>query len=70
MLIEYKGFQIKNHKEFAPMFIIATAGKGGKIPDVLSGYYTSAGIAQREIDKYLDSKPIKESKNAKAGTES
>lgn len=54
-MIEYRGFQIKPHKEFPSHKVIVTAGRGGKIPNILSGMYTSAGIAITEIDKYLAS---------------
>jgi hypothetical protein len=55
-MIIYKGFQIKPHKEFPATCIIVTDGKGGKIPNVLSGLFTSTGIAQNQIDSYLDQK--------------
>lgn len=57
---EYKGYYIKGHKEYPSISVVVTAGQGGKIPDVLSGMYTSAGIAMSAIDKYLESKPQKE----------
>jgi len=62
MIIEYKGFQIKPHKELPLSYIVATAGKGGKIPDVLGSHYTTPTYAKQEIDKYLESKPVVEEK--------
>lgn len=64
---EYKGYQIKPHKEFAMNLIIVTAGKGGKVPDVLSGLYTNVNVAKQEIDKYLESKPQKGKQNDETG---
>ena len=52
----YKGYQIKPHKEFGSMSIVVTDGKGGKIPDVLSGMFTSVGLAVNVIDQYLETK--------------
>lgn len=66
MIREHRGYDIKPHKEHPFSYIIVTSGKGGKIPDVLSGLFTSPTIAITEIDKYLLSKPIKELKDAKA----
>jgi hypothetical protein len=42
-----------------------TDGKGGKVPDVLTSLFTTAVYAKAAIDKYLDSKPVKEVKNGK-----
>ena len=81
MIREYKGFHIKPHKEFPLSYIVVTAGKGGKIPDVLTSHYTTPTYAKEEIDKYLGSKPVfkdevsepteqtpkKEASNAKKG---
>jgi hypothetical protein len=67
MIREYKGYDIKPHKEVPTCYIVVTSGKGGKIPDVLSGLYTTPVVAQAAIDKYLDSKPKKETKDAEAG---
>lgn len=64
-MIEYSGYQIKPHKQWPSSLIIVTAGQGGKIPNDLSGLFTSPGIAKQTIDVYLESKA-----NAKALTES
>jgi hypothetical protein len=69
-ITSYRGYDIKPHKESPSCMIIVTSGKGGKIPDCLDGVFTSRAIAQNHIDKYLESKPMKEDKNAKAGTTS
>jgi len=62
MIREYKGFHIKPHKEFPLSYIVVTAGKGGKIPEVLTSHYTTPTYAKEEIDKYLATKPVVESK--------
>lgn len=59
-MIIYQGYQIKPHKEVPTSYIVVTDGKGGKIPDVLSGLFTAPVIAKEAIDKYLASKPKKE----------
>lgn len=60
---EYLGYQVKPYKEVPYHYVIVTAGRGGKIPDVLSGMFTSKHIAKRAIDSYLLSKPKKETNN-------
>lgn len=67
MIREFEGYQIKPHKEVPTCYLIVTAGKGGKIPDVLSGLYTSPEWAKVAITKYLDSKPRKDKDNGEAG---
>lgn len=63
-ITEYKGFHIKPHKEHPSCYIIVTAGKGGKIPDYLSGMFTKRDLAKIEIDTYLATKPTKDKINA------
>lgn len=65
-MIEYEGYQVKPHKEVPTCYVVVTAGKGGKIPDALSGLFTTTAIAKAEIDRYLATKPRKE-KDAEAG---
>ncbi len=55
-MIEYRGYQIKPHKTYPSVYIIVTAGQGGKIPDVLSSMYTTTPYAKEAIDLYLDTK--------------
>lgn len=64
-MVIYKGYQIKPHKTVPTAYIVVTDGKGGKIPAMLDGMYTTPTFAKQDIDRYLDSKPVKESKNAK-----
>lgn len=61
----YRGYQIKPHKQYPAHYIIVTDGKGGKIPDILSGIFTSVNFCMAEIDAYLLSKS-KDAKNAEA----
>jgi hypothetical protein len=67
---EYKGYQIKPYREVPSCVVIVTAGQGGKIPDILSGVFTTRSTAMKEIDKYLDNKPVKEETNGKARSKS
>lgn len=64
-MIIYKNYQIKPHKTIPTCHIVVTDGKGGKVPDMLTGMYTNTTFAKQDIDRYLDSKPVKEPKNAK-----
>lgn len=60
----YEGYQIKPQREVPTCFIIVTDGKGGKIPDVLSGLYTTKQMAKNAIDEYLKTKPRKDKNEA------
>ncbi len=50
---EYRGYQIKPHKTYPSSYIVVTAGQGGKIPDILSSFYTTRQYAIDAIDLYL-----------------
>lgn len=52
----HKGYQVKPSKENPHSWIVVTDGKGGKIPKVLEGMFTSPTLAIRNIDNYVDSK--------------
>lgn len=56
---EYKGYYLKPYKEAPSCYQVVTVGKGGKIPDCLSGLFTSRWLAMREIDLYQIKKPVK-----------
>ncbi len=56
-MIEYRGYQIKPYKPSPSLYVCATAGRGGKIPDVLGGQFTSTGLVKSLIDQYLEGKP-------------
>lgn len=69
-MIIYKGYQVKPHSIYPAHYIIVTDGKGGKIPDVLSGMFTKTDIATIAIDKYLETKASKDKTNAEASNQS
>lgn len=56
MITKFLDYDIKPHKEVPTCYIVVTSGKGGKIPDCLSGLYTSRTYASDAISKYVDSK--------------
>lgn len=56
MTISYKGYLISPSKISPTLKYIATEGRGGKIPDCLSGLFTTAVAAKVEIDRYLNQK--------------
>lgn len=56
MIISYNGYDIKPHKEVPTNYIVVTSGKGGKIPNVLDGLFTTTVYAKEAIDKYLATK--------------
>jgi len=60
MIYEHKGYQIKPHKEVPSNYIVVTDGKGGKIPRILEGLFTSVGVARNRIDDYLTVKGAKD----------
>lgn len=60
MITQFEGYDIKPHKEVPTCYIVVTSGKGGKIPDCLSGLYTSRTYATQAIERYLESKPKKD----------
>lgn len=63
---EYQGYYIKPHREHPSCYVVVTTGKGGKIPECLSGMFTSKTIAKVEIDLYLSTKPVKDKTNGEA----
>lgn len=63
--IIYRGYQIKPSKEHPTSYVCVTDGKGGKIPDVLGGLFTSAGIVKQLVDQYLDKKETENAKSVK-----
>lgn len=56
MTEEYKGYQIKPHKQYPNNVVVVTAGRGGKIPDVLDTLFTTRQYAKDAIDLYLSTK--------------
>lgn len=56
---EFQGYLIKPDKNIPHHYVVSTEGRGGKIPDVLSGMFTTRDVARRAITSYLLSKPKK-----------
>jgi len=52
----YNGYIIKPAPVTPQHVVIVTEGKGGKIPKVLEGIFTSYTVAMTQIDEYLKSK--------------
>lgn len=69
MITIYKGFQIKPHPHNPMSLVVAVDGKGGKIPAVLEGLFTSHAYAKRVIDTYVESRPNKEKVNGSKSNE-
>lgn len=57
---EYRGYIIKADKTHPSNCVIVTAGRGGKIPNVLDGLFTSVRVGMQAVDKYLMGKPEKD----------
>lgn len=55
-MINYKGYIVKPHPVIPSHYICVTEGKGGKIPDILSGMFTKPSLIKDIIDKYLEEK--------------
>ena len=58
-IYEYRGYQIKPNKEVPTVYVVVTTGRGGKIPDVLSGFFTTKVYAKNAIDGYLEKRETK-----------
>lgn len=54
--MNYKGYIIASAKGVGKAYTIATEGRGGKIPNIMLGLFTSRGSAMQVIDFYLTSK--------------
>ncbi len=52
MTIEYMGYHIQPVKNMPTSYEVIFPGKG-KMPNLLSGIFTSTGLAKTQIDKYL-----------------
>ena len=61
-MIKHRGYYITPAKQSPNLYYIATEGKGGKIPNCLTGLYTKT-MAIREIDKYVEVKEKGDAKN-------
>jgi hypothetical protein len=56
----YNGYQIKPYPASPSCSIVVTDGKGGKVPNVLAGLFTSPTVAMQAIDDYLGTKEMKD----------
>lgn len=52
-MINYKGYIISTDPISPTLYSVATEGRGGKIPNILSGRFTSVSWVKTLIDKYL-----------------
>lgn len=52
----YKGYIVKSDKTFPALLTVSTAGRGGKIPSVMEGLFTSFGDIKQVIDVYTEGK--------------
>ena len=64
--MNYRGYIISPHPVSPTMYVVATEGRGGRIPQVLDGAFTSLDWVRKLIDEYLDSVEVK--KRGKANT--
>jgi hypothetical protein len=58
MELQHKGYFIKSDKHFPSLLTISTTGRGGKIPSVMEGLFTSVGDAKQVIDSYTEGKDV------------
>ena len=68
--MNYKGYLITATKGLGSAYEIATEGRGGKIPKIMEGLFTSRGTAMQVIDFYLDSKEksLNDKESSKGGS--
>lgn len=70
MIVIHEGYQVKPHKLHPKTYIVVVDGKGGKIPAVLDGLFTSVGVASKAIDEYVENRKSNGKKSNEAVTES
>lgn len=58
-MTNYRGYLISTDPISPTLYSVATEGRGGKIPNVLSGRFTSVSWIKTVIDDYLDKQPEK-----------
>lgn len=66
-MISYKGYLISTDPFSPTLYTVATEGRGGKIPKVLEGRFTSVHWLKERIDHYLAGQ--EEKTRGKASTE-
>lgn len=60
----YRGYLITPNPLSPTLYKVATEGRGGKIPDVLVGSFTSVGVIKGIVDHYLDNQEASRGKAA------
>lgn len=66
----FKGYELRWSK-LSPMNIEIGVGENkGRIPDTLSGLYTSRTTAMQAIESYLSTKKVKDKSNGETDAES
>lgn len=68
--MNYRGYIVKTNPRSPNLVLVVTEGKGGKIPKVLEGSFTSFMAAKIVIDMYLDRPIARRSKNDGSQTDS
>lgn len=66
--MKYRDFVIKPVK-LSPNLVEICFDGSGRLADALVGYYSSAGVAKKQIDAYLEGRLERKPKNAKTITE-
>lgn len=66
--MKYRDF-INRPVKLSPNLVEIAFDGQGRLAEALVGYYSSAGIAKRQIDAYLEGKLGRKVKNAQAGSE-
>lgn len=55
--------------EYGPFGYSVRFRGGGQVPTVLSGYFTSREMADREIEKYMSTRRKRKTSNARSSAE-
>lgn len=55
-MITHKGYIVKPAPASPSSYVIVTEGRGGKIPAIMEGVFTSPAWAKEVIDRYVGSK--------------
>lgn len=64
MRIIHKGYLIQTDKAFPSVYRVAIEGQGGRIPNILSGVFTSPSVAMELIDAYTAQKETSNARKA------
>lgn len=57
----YREYIISPNKTSPSLYVVATEGRGGKVPNVLAGSFTTERWAKEAIDRYVDTQVEKTS---------